>query len=44
MLIISTNKGLMLVTRIKGDLVSLLVSMSHETELFSSYTGVEDVD
>ena len=44
MLIISTKKGLMLVTRITGDFVSLLVATSHETELFSSYAGIEDVD
>ena len=44
MLIISTKKGLMLVTRIKGYFVSLLIAMSHETELFGSHAGVENVD
>ena len=44
MLIISTKKGLMLVTKIKGDFVSLLVAVSCETELFGSYAGIEDVE
>ena len=44
MLVFSAKKGLMLVTRMKGDFVSLLVAMSHETELFGSYASIEDLD
>ena len=44
MSMISNKKGQMLVTWIKGDFVLLLDTMLHETELFGSHAGAEDVD
>ena len=44
MLVFSAKKGLMLVTRIKGEFVSLMGTMSCEMELFGSYASIEDLD